>query len=94
VGWRRAEKFAGKVSIRNPSETAFWTRSSRLQAKAEALGSVGYTSRVEKSTSDGGLDSWRVTEGGISQVSRGPDRVPRPRAPRQRATAEHCRRVG
>jgi hypothetical protein len=40
-------KFAGKGSTRNPRDTAFWTRSSRLQAKAEALGSVGYKSRVE-----------------------------------------------
>jgi hypothetical protein len=29
------------------TEKAFWTRSSRLQAKAEALGSIGYKSRVE-----------------------------------------------
>jgi hypothetical protein len=28
-------------------EKAFWMRSSRLQAKAEALGSIGYKSRVE-----------------------------------------------
>ena len=29
------------------TEKAFWTRSSRLQAKAEALGSIGYKSRVD-----------------------------------------------
>ena len=97
MGWRAcAEKFAGKGSTRNPRDTAFWTRSSRLQAKAEALGSVGYTSRVEKSTSDGGLDSRRFTEGQLRAVSRqylaGISRS-RGHSPRQRATAEHCRRA-
>jgi hypothetical protein len=37
---------------------SFWTRSSRLQAKAEALGSIGYKSRVE--VDDGSTGGIRV----------------------------------
>ena len=37
---------------------AFWTRSSRLQAKSEALGSIGYKSRVE--VDDGSTGGIRV----------------------------------
>ena len=40
------------------TEKAFWTRSSRLQAKAEALGSIGYKSRVE--VDDGSTGGIRV----------------------------------
>ena len=40
------------------TEKAFWTRSSRLQAKSEALGSIGYKSRVE--VDDGSTGGIRV----------------------------------
>ena len=40
------------------TEKAFWTRSSRLQPKAEALGSIGYKSRVE--VDDGSTGGIRV----------------------------------
>jgi hypothetical protein len=40
------------------TEKAFWTRSSRLQPKAEALGSIGYKSRAE--VDDGSTGGIRV----------------------------------
>jgi len=44
-------------------EKAFWMRSSRLQAKAEAHGSIGYKSRVE--ADDGSTGGNHPDQGGF-----------------------------